>query len=99
MRVDRLWPRGVTREAAHIDLWLREIAPSAALRKWFGHDPARWREFQRRYAAEIEQHPDALAQLVAQAHKGPVTLVYAAKDEAHNNAVALKALLESRGKA
>lgn len=97
--VDRLWPRGVTREAAHIDLWLKDIAPSDALRKWFGHDPARWKEFERRYAAELAQHPEALAQLLAEVRKGPVTLVFAAKDEAHNNAAALKALVESRGKA
>ncbi len=96
--VDRLWPRGVAREAAHIDLWLKDIAPSTALRKWFNHDPARWREFEQRYAREVEQHPEALAELVAQVRKGPVTLVFGAKDEVHNNAVALKALVESQGR-
>jgi len=97
--VDRLWPRGVAKEAAHIDLWLKEIAPSAELRKWFNHDPGRWSEFGLRYAREVEQHPEALAQLMAQVRKGPVTLVYAAKDEEHNNAVFLKAFVESHGKA
>ncbi len=97
--VDRLWPRGVAKEAAHIDLWLKEIAPSDELRKWFNHEPARWREFERRYAKEIELHPEELAQLMAQLRKGPVTLVFGAKDEAHNNAVALKEFVESRGKA
>lgn len=97
--VDRLWPRGIAKEAAHIDLWLKDIAPSTELRKWFNHDPARWTEFEHRYAQEIAQHPEALAQLIAQVRKGPVTLVYGAKDEAHNNAVFLKELVESSGKA
>ncbi len=93
--VDRLWPRGMTKEAAHIDVWLKDIAPSTELRKWFNHDAARWREFEERYAQEVEQHPEALAQLMAQLRRGPVTLVYGAKDEAHNNAVALKEFIES----
>lgn len=93
--VDRLWPRGITKEAAHIDLWLKEIAPSTGLRTWFGHDAARWGEFQRRYFAEIEQHPDLLGQLMAEVRKGRVTLVYGAKDEQHNNAIALKKFVES----
>ncbi len=95
--VDRLWPRGVTKEAAHIDLWLKDIAPSAELRKWFNHEPARWREFEKRYAREVEQHPEALAELMARLRKGPVTLVFGARDEAHNNAVALKEFVESHG--
>lgn len=94
--VDRLWPRGVAREAAHFDLWLKEIAPSAGLRLWFNHDAARWDEFQRRYFAELEQQPEPLEQLVSLIRKGRVTLVYGAKDELRNNAVALKAFLESR---
>ncbi len=97
--VDRLWPRGVTKEAAHIDLWLKDIAPSTELRKWFNHEPERWQEFERRYTWEVEQHPEALAQLLAHVRKGTVTLVYSAKDEAHNNAVALKDFVESHGKA
>ncbi len=94
--VDRLWPRGITKEAAHIDLWLKDIAPSNELRKWFNHDPARWGEFQRRYRAEIEQQAEAVAQLMAEIHKGRVTLVYGAKDEQHNNAAVLKEFAESK---
>jgi uncharacterized protein YeaO (DUF488 family) len=91
--VDRLWPRGIKKEDAAIDLWAKEIAPSAGLRKWFGHDPARWQEFRRRYAEELAQHPDELAKLRRMAREGPVTLVFSAHDETHNNAVALRELL------
>lgn len=94
--VDRLWPRGVTKEAAHIDLWLKDLAPSTGLRKWFNHDPVRWREFERRYSREVEQHPEAMALLMAELRKGPVTLVYGAKDQEHNNAVVIKEFVESR---
>lgn len=94
--VDRLWPRGVTRDDARIDLWLKEIAPSAGLRQWFNHDPARWAEFQQRYLDEIEQHQEAVERLGAAARKQPLTLVYGARDEEHNNAVVLKKLIESR---
>jgi uncharacterized protein YeaO (DUF488 family) len=94
--VDRLWPRGVAKDAARIDLWLKEIAPSAELRKWFDHDPAHWTEFQRRYLHEIEKHPEAIEQLGAAARYRPVTLVYGARDEEHNNAVVLKKFIESR---
>lgn len=94
--VDRLWPRGVSKDAARIDLWLKEIAPSSELRKWFNHDPAHWNEFQHRYFLEIEKHPEAIALLAAAVRKKPVTLVYGAKDEEHNNAVALKEFIESR---
>ncbi len=93
--VDRLWPRGLTKDAAHIDLWLKDIAPSTHLRNWFNHEPARWREFEQRYFHEIEEHPEALKALMAQVHKGRVTLVYGAKDQEHNNAVALKEFVES----
>ncbi len=93
--VDRLWPRGISKDAAHIDLWLKDIAPSTELRQWFNHDAARWQEFRRRYLVEIKEHPEALAQLTAVARKGAVTLVYGAKDGEHNNAVALKEYLES----
>ena len=92
--VDRLWPRGLTRERAHIDLWLKDIAPSTELRKWFSHEPDRWHEFEQRYMREIEQHPEALALLMAEIRKGPVTLVFGARDETHNNAVALKDFIE-----
>ena len=97
--VDRLWPRGVTKEKARIDLWLKEIAPSDALRKWFGHEPAKWPEFQLRYLKELEARPAAVAKLAAEVRGGPVTLVYAARDEEHNNAVALKEFFaKARGK-
>ena len=79
-------------------LWLREVAPSAELRSWFGHEPAKWREFRRRYLAELSHQADAIAQIRQAEKKGPITLVYAAKDEEHNNAVALREYLaESRG--
>ena len=94
--VDRLWPRGVTKIDAAIDHWFKELAPSTELRKWFGHDPARWAAFQRRYAAEIREHGDLLAQLRRLARKGVVTLVYAAHDETHNDAVVLRNVLLGR---
>ena len=94
--IDRLWPRGVRKADAALDHWAKDIAPSTALRKWFGHDPARWPEFRRRYAAEIRRHPDELAELRALARKGPVTLVYSAHDELHNDAVVLRELVLSR---
>jgi uncharacterized protein YeaO (DUF488 family) len=91
--IDRLWPRGVRKVDAAIDQWAKDIAPSTALRKWFGHDPVRWQEFRRRYAAEVEQHPEQLGRLRALAGQGPITLVYSAHDEAHNDAVALRDFL------
>jgi uncharacterized protein YeaO (DUF488 family) len=94
--VDRLWPRGVRKEDAAIDEWVKEIAPSAELRKWFGHEPARWTEFRHRYGAEIHQHPEELSHLRALAREGPVTLVYSAHDEAHNDAVVLREILLGR---
>jgi len=94
--VDRLWPRGLRREEANIDLWVREVAPSDELRRWFGHDPARWEEFQRRYAAELDSRPEAWRDLLETARKNTVTLLYGARDTEHNNAVVLKAYLEAR---
>jgi uncharacterized protein YeaO (DUF488 family) len=94
--VDRLWPRGVKTEEMHADAWIKEIAPSDALRKWFGHDPDKWPEFQKRYRAELEQNPDGWQPIAAAARKGRVTLVYSAKDAEHNNAVVLKAYLERK---
>jgi uncharacterized protein YeaO (DUF488 family) len=94
--VDRLWPRGVSKASAGIDRWLKDIAPSTALRKWFGHDPARWEEFRRRYGAEIRAHAEPLAELRAAARKGPITLVFAARDERHNDAVVLREVLLGR---
>jgi uncharacterized protein YeaO (DUF488 family) len=91
--IDRLWPRGVSKANAAIDQWAKDVAPSTALRKWFGHDPARWQEFRRRYAGELRQHPDQLARLRALAKQGPITLVFSARDERHNDAVALRGVL------
>ncbi len=94
--VDRLWPRGVSKDALRLDAWLRDLAPSAALRRWFGHDPARFAEFARRYQAELQREPARalLADLARRAARGPVTLVYAARDPDHNDAVVLRDLLE-----
>ena len=91
--IDRLWPRGVKKADAAIDQWVKDIAPSTALRKWFGHQPARWQEFRRRYAAEVRAHPKQLEGLRALARQGPITLVYSAHDEVHNDAVALRGFL------
>lgn len=92
--VDRVWPRGLRKADAAIDAWMKEIAPSTELRKWFGHDPARWDEFRRRYHAELDALPERVAELRDRASKGAVTLCYAARDREHNNAVALKQYLE-----
>jgi uncharacterized protein YeaO (DUF488 family) len=94
--VDRLWPRGVKKADAAIDEWMKEIAPSPVLRKWFGHDSARWEEFRRRYKSEIREHPDELERLRGLAQRGCVTLVFAAHDETHNNAVVIRDLLLGR---
>ena len=94
--IDRLWPRGVRKSDAAIDRWIKDIAPSTALRRWFGHDPARWQEFRRRYAAEIHDHADPLSELRAAARKGPITLVFSARDELHNDAVVLRDVLLGR---
>ncbi len=92
--VERLWPRGVSKKKAHIDLWLKDVAPSTELRKWYGHDPARWPEFRKRYRAELKHQGSLLALLKYVAGKEAVTFVYAAADEEHNSAVALKEVLE-----
>jgi uncharacterized protein YeaO (DUF488 family) len=94
--VDRLWPRGVSKGLARIDLWLKEIAPTEGLRKWFGHDPTRWARFRDRYFRELETNRDAVERLLEEARRGTVTLVYGAKDEEHNNAVALKDYLTAQ---
>ena len=93
--VDRLWPRGVSKERARLDLWLKTIAPSTELRKWFNHDPARWSEFRKRYEKELKENPEDVGRLVDLAKAGRVTLIYGAKDEAHNEAVVLKEHLEA----
>lgn len=91
--VDRLWPRGLSKEKARVDLWLKEIAPTTELRRWFDHDPAKWPEFQRRYRAELDANVDAVVELKAALSGGPATLIYGAKDETHNDAVVLAAYL------
>ncbi len=91
--VDRLWPRGLRKENAALTLWLKEIAPSPDLRKWFGHDPARWTEFSRRYRAELARNDEAVAKAADLAKRGPLTLLYAAHDTAHNHALVLAAYL------
>lgn len=88
--VDRLWPRGMRKEDAHLDLWLKEIAPSHDLRKRYGHDTANWQEFKKRYFEELKEHEEDVVRLIDKAGGGRLTLLYAAKDEEHNNAVALK---------
>ena len=91
--VDRLWPRGLAKVNARIDLWLKEVAPSTELRQWFGHDPAKWAEFRKRYRAELKGNP-AWAQLESLSHQKKLTLVYAARDQVHNEAAVLQELLE-----
>jgi len=91
--VDRLWPRGLSKKKAAINEWMKDVAPSDALRKWFGHDPAKWSEFRTRYRAELKRKPEQLKRLRALARGGSVTLVYSAHDEKHNNAVALRNVL------
>ena len=91
--VDRLWPRGLTKAKASVDLWLKDIAPSTELRKWFGHDPGKWTEFKTRYRAELKKNGDRVALLKSKVQEGKVTLIYGAKDEEHNEAVVLRAFL------
>lgn len=96
--VERLWPRGVKKTVLHIDAWLKDVAPSTALRQWFSHDPKKWDEFRRRYRRELAANPDALEPILKAARRGSVTLVYSSHDVAHNNAVALKEYLEDKTK-
>ena len=88
--VDRLWPRGLTKEKARVDIWLKDVAPSTELRKWFGHDPEKWNEFKKRYRAELRDRKEAFTALRAVAKRGPVTLLFGAKDTEHNEAVILQ---------
>lgn len=94
--VDRLWPRGVKKSALRLAAWLKEVAPSDALRQWFQHDPAKWTEFRRRYVAELDRHPEAWQAITAEAERGPVTLLFGARDRERNNAVVLRDYLRSR---
>lgn len=93
--IERLWPRGMKKEALRCDAWVKEAGPSHQLRRWFHHDPERWDEFRRRYAAELRHNAEALRPLLESAARGPVTLLYSSRDQLHNNAVALKAFLEA----
>ena len=92
--VDRLWPRGLSKASLKLDEWMKEIAPSNELRQWFGHDENKWAEFQKRYFKELDGHSDLIEQLLQKSHTGKLALLFAAKDEEHNNAVALKEYLE-----
>lgn len=94
--VDRLWPRGISKEKAHIDAWLKEIAPSDGLRKWFGHDPEKWQEFSERYFRELDGHSEAVELLARKAAEGRITLLFASADREFNNAVALKDYLAAK---
>ncbi|MBX3051523.1 MAG: DUF488 domain-containing protein [Caldilineaceae bacterium] len=93
--VDRLWPRGLTKEKAAIDLWLKDIAPSTELRHWFGHDPSKWEEFRQRYLRELKENDEQVGFLQQEINKGTVTLIYAAKDTEHNQALVLQEFLSS----
>jgi uncharacterized protein YeaO (DUF488 family) len=94
--VDRLWPRGLTKERAAVDLWLKDVAPSTELRKWFGHDSANWKQFQARYRRELRDKKDALMLLKQKCQEQTVTLVYGARDEEHNEALVLKQILDGK---
>ena len=94
--IDRIWPRGLTKSDARIDEWLKEIASSTGLRKWFNHDPAKWEQFKKKYAAELKEHREELEKLARESRKRTVTLVFGAKDTAHSNAMALKEYLERK---
>ena len=94
--VDRLWPRGLSKERAEVDLWLKDIAPSTELRRWFGHDPGKWNGFRRKYSAELATHAEEIAQIRKLAKRRRVTLVYGARDTEYNDAVVLLGYLESR---
>jgi len=94
--VDRLWPRGLTKEKAKLDLWLKEIAPSTELRQWFGHDPKKWRGFRGRYETELRHNSDLVEMLKTKAKEGTITLLYGARDEKHNEALVLKQFLERK---
>lgn len=94
--VERLWPRGMKKEALHMDAWLKDVAPSDGVRRWFGHDPSKWSEFRRRYFEELEGRPEAIQPILEAGRLGNVTLLYSAHDTEHNNAVALREYLAER---
>ncbi len=95
--VERLWPRGLSKEKAAVNVWLKDVAPSTGLRRWFGHDPAKWEEFRQRYREELRQRPEELQSLRRLVAAGPVTFVYGSRDQEHNAATVLKELLEGGG--
>jgi uncharacterized protein YeaO (DUF488 family) len=94
--VERLWPRGVKKEQLKLDAWLKDVAPSDSLRRWFGHDPLKWHEFQKRYRTELSNNPAAWKPILEAAKRGSVTLLYSSRDTEHNNAIVLKSFLEGR---
>jgi uncharacterized protein YeaO (DUF488 family) len=94
--VDRLWPRGLRKDEADLDLWLKDISPSNELRRWFGHDPARWNEFRAKFFKELDQKDELVDQIIAKAREGDVVLLFGARDKVHNNAAALKEYIETR---
>jgi uncharacterized protein YeaO (DUF488 family) len=94
--VERLWPRGVRKAEVQMEAWEKEVGPSDRLRKWFSHDPAKWKQFQHKYFAELDQRPDAWQRILDAAQRGTVTLLYSSRDTEHNNAVALKSFLEAK---
>jgi uncharacterized protein YeaO (DUF488 family) len=94
--VDRLWPRGIKKEELKMKAWLKNVAPSPELRKWFAHDPAKWQEFQKRYRAELKANPDSWEPILEAAQQGDVTLLYSARDTEHNSAVLLQEFLQER---
>ncbi len=96
--VERLWPRGVKKSALKLDGWLKDVAPSSDLRRWFGHDPGKWSEFKHRYVCELERNEDVWRPLLVGARRGPITLVYSAHDTEHNNAIVLKDFLEAKAR-
>ncbi len=94
--VERLWPRGIKKDVLEIDGWLKDAAPSTGLRQWFNHDPAKWKEFQRRYTAELEENPEGWQPILQAARRGTVTLLYSARDTEHNNALVLKDYIDQK---
>jgi uncharacterized protein YeaO (DUF488 family) len=96
--VERLWPRGLSRAKVHVDTWLKDVAPSTDLRKWFGHDPEKWPQFRERYFRELDARPEAWQQILSKARRGLVTLIYSSHDTLHNNAVALQEYLQAKAR-
>lgn len=94
--VERLWPRGIAKDELEFDTWFREVAPSEALRRWFGHDPRKWNGFRQRYFAELDENPEAWERILKSARRGRVTLIYSSRDREHNNAVALRDYLDHK---